>query len=69
MNACVLRYVFVWAGRWVGWAGPLACEAATPQLPMARPPFEWRHANLGPVFLFLLKEIEDGRFVPAFDFP
>ena len=39
------------------------------QLPMLMPPFEWRHANLGPVFVYLCREIEDGRYVPAFAFP
>ncbi|CAE7853709.1 unnamed protein product [Symbiodinium necroappetens] len=33
-------------------------EAAAIKLPTVQPPFHWKHANLEPVFLFLVKEIE-----------
>ena len=50
-------------------ARSVALKAATIKLPTVQPPFHWKHANLEPVFLFLVKEIEAGRYVPAFDFP
>ena len=44
-------------------------QAAASEAQDRTPPMEWKHANLKPVYDFLLDEFVAGRYRPAFPFP